>query len=153
DDGTATATNGAYASLGVPADLTLGTSQNFSVAYWAKLPTGYVLGDLPFLSSAPNSYGNLGVTFAPSYAAGGWSWSLGNVSSFVGIYGAGNSINNGQWHHLVHTFDRNGNGTTYLDGALVNSISIAGIGNIDSSLDFNIGQDGGGQYAEQGSGD
>jgi hypothetical protein len=153
DDGTATATNGAYASLGVPADLTLGSSQNFSIAYWVRLPAGYVLGDLPFFCSAPNSYGNLGVTFAPSYTQGGWSWSLGNVSSSVGIYGAASSINDGNWHHLVHTFDRNGNGTTYLDGAQVNATSIAGIGDIDSTGDFNIGQDTTGAYAEQGSGD
>ena len=80
-------------------------------------------GDLPFLCSAPNSYGNYGVTLAPSYNQGGWSWWLGNSTTGVGLYGAANSINNGNWHHLLHTFDRTGLATTYLDGAQVNTTS------------------------------
>jgi hypothetical protein len=156
-NGTATVTNSAFVTIGTPtvpvADLQFGTSQDFSVSYWVQLPAGYVFGDLPFLCSAPNSYGNFGVTFAPSYQRGGWSWFLGNTTTGIGLYGPDNTINNGNWHNLVHSFTRTGNGVTYLDGVRVNSTSVVGVGDIDSQLDFNIGQDGSGLYPEEGSAD
>ena len=99
-----------YATLGTPPDLQFSSNVNFSVSYWVRF-TG-TPGDLPFLCNAVASYGGFGFTFAPSYAAGGWSWSLGNGAGFVGVYGAANSINNGNWHHLLHTFDRTGSVAT-----------------------------------------
>jgi hypothetical protein len=151
-------TNNAFVTIGVPnnpvADMQFGDSQDFSVSYWVRLPAGYLFGDLPFLCSAPNSFGNFGITFAPSYQQGGWSWYLANnTDPGVGLYGPANTINNGNWHNLVHTFARSGNGVTYLDGLLVSSLSIVGVGNIDSGLDFDIGSDGSGQYPEEGSAD
>ncbi|MEO6034369.1 MAG: hypothetical protein ABIQ35_03855, partial [Verrucomicrobiota bacterium] len=141
-----------YVSLGAPSDLLFGSNVNFSVAYWVKLPAGYALGDLPFLSSAATSYGDFGVTFAPSYQRGGWSWSLANVAGdSSGLYGPDDSINDGAWHNLVHTFNRIGDGKTYLDGTLVSTSPIAGIGNVDSGLNYNIGQGSTGLYQESGS--
>lgn len=144
-----------YVSLGTPADMLFGASTSFSVGYWVKLPTGYVGGDLPFLCSAINSYGATGLTFAPSYTAGGWSWYIkDNAGGTAGLYGPAASINNGQWHHLVHTFDRTaGVCTTYLDGALANTTSIAALVDFDTPGPFNIGQDPTGTYAETGSAD
>jgi len=143
-----------YVTLGNPPDFQFGSSVDFSVAYWVKLTPGYALGDLPFLSSAVNSYGGFGVTLAPSYQRGGWSWSLDNsTGSGAGLYGPDNSINDGAWHNVVETFNRTGNGTTYLDGVLVNASPIAGLGNIDSGNTFNIGQVGNGAaslYSESG---
>jgi hypothetical protein len=150
-------TNNAFVTIGTPGtpvpDLQFGDSQDFSVSYWVRLPAGYLFGDLPFLCSSPGSFGNFGVTFAPSYQQGGWSWFLGNSSTGIGLYGPVNTINNGNWHNLVHTFARSGNGVTYLDGVMVNITSIVGVGIIDSGLDFNIGSDGSGQYPEEGSAD
>ncbi len=141
-----------YVTLGNPPDFQFGSSIDFSVAYWVKLPAGYVNGDLPFLSSSATSYGGYGVTFAPSYKLGGWSWSL-TISdgTFAGLYGSDGSINDGNWHSVVETFNRSGNGSTYLDGVLVSTVPIAGLGNIDSGLPFNIGQGADGQYQESGS--
>jgi hypothetical protein len=102
-------------ALGNPADLRFSSNINFSVSYWVKLPfvnsAPQTNGDLPFLSSALNSYGNPGYTFAASYKLGGWSFSLNGLTQ---VYGANNSINNGNWHLLVHTFNRTGSGITYL---------------------------------------
>lgn len=138
-----------YVTLGTPSDLLLSSNVNFSVAYWVRF-TGSP-GDLPFLSSAYNSYGNPGITFAPAYTNGGWSWSIEDVTSVgVGIYGPAGSINDGAWHHLVHTFDRQGQGITYLDGAQVDSRSISTVGDIDTLAPVNIGQDPTGTYAETG---
>lgn len=136
-----------YLTLGQPADLNLGTNVNFTVSYWVKL-TGSP-GDLPFLCSAVNSYSNDGITFAPSYQRGGWSWSLGSI----GIYGGNNTINNGVWHHLLHSFDRAGNAITYLDGVQVDSRLAAPGVNLTTGNDVCIGQDPTGTYAEAGSAD
>jgi hypothetical protein len=140
-----------YVNLGRPTDLAFSSNVNFSVSYWIQTPTNALTGDLPILASSQNSYGNAGITFAPSYDKGGWSWSLGDETSAPGVYGADASINNGQWHHVLHTFDRVANaGITYLDGVQVNSTAISGLGSIDTGTDFNLGQDASGAYAESG---
>jgi hypothetical protein len=136
-----------YVTLGTPADLQFGTDVNFSVAYWARFTgTPY---DLPFLCSAIQSYSNPGLSFAPGYGTGTWSYSLDSAdgSSKVETGSATQLINDGQWHHLVHVFDRAGLGRTYLDGVLVDSRSITNLGSADTGLAFNIGQDPSGTYA------
>jgi hypothetical protein len=76
------------------------------------------------------------------------------TSSSIGIYGTpDNSINDGTWHHLAHTFDRNGSGITYLDGSEVDSRSIVPAGDLDAGNDTTIGQDPTGAYPEAGSAD
>jgi len=82
-----------YVSLGTPADLQFSSNVNFSVSYWVKF-TG-LPADLPFFCSAILSYSNPGFTFAPSYNQGGWSWSLGNIDGYIGVYSPSNTINNG----------------------------------------------------------
>lgn len=145
-----------YVTLGKPSDLLFGSSVDFSVAYWALLGAGYTNGDLPFLSSATNSYGGIGMTFAPSYQRGGWSWWLGDsVGGGAGLYGADNSISDTNWHHLVHTFSRTGYASTFLDGVLVNTTPISGLGSVDPDPSnplavINIGQGGDGKYTEKG---
>jgi hypothetical protein len=143
-----------YVTLGTPADLLFGTDRSFSVAYWARLVPGQLSGDLPFLCSATNSYGSFGMTFAPSYQSGGWSWSLADETSSYGLYGRDFSLDDGAWHHLAHTFDRVAKvGITYLDGVEVNVTSIDGLGSFDAPGPFNIGQDASGAYAETGGAD
>jgi hypothetical protein len=144
-----------YVSLGTPTDLDFGPGDNFSLAFWIKF-TGSP-GDLPFLANNTSSMGAPGVTIAPSYNEGGWSWGLNDVVSpqpwpGVGLYDpVQNTLNDGTWHHLVHTFDRTGDGTTYLDGVKVNATSIANAATWDlrTGTDWNIGQ-AGGYYAEGG---
>lgn len=144
-----------YVTLGTPADLDLGTDVNFSVAFWTKF-TGSP-GDLPFLANNNNSMGDVGVTIAPSYNEGGWSWGLNDALEpkawpGIGLYDpVGNTLNDGNWHHLVHTFDRAGNGTTYLDGVQVHTMPITAAAGWDltTGLPWNIGQ-GSGAYPETG---
>jgi hypothetical protein len=136
-------------------DLSFSNNVSFSVCYWVKtISNAYGSGDLPFLCSANGSYQNKGITLAPTYStstAGGWSWSLGDGGTFAGLYGPAGSINNGNWHHVLHSFDRStGRGITYLDGLSVNSTSFAILDNIDTGNVFNIGQDPTGAYNESG---
>jgi len=139
-----------YVTLGKPVDLNFSSNVNFSVSYWVKYDAGQLNGDLPFLCSANNSYGNSGFTFAPTYNKGGWSYSLNGA---VQIYGADSSINDGNWHHLLHIFDRTGSGyaVTYLDGVQADSRPCTSAGNLDTGNTVNIGQDPTGTYAETGS--
>jgi hypothetical protein len=141
-------TDSSYVTLGNPADLQFGTAADFSVAYWVKLPAGYVNGDLPFLCSSVGSYGNAGFTFAPAYTNGGWSYSLNGV---VQLNSTAAAINNGDWHHLLHSVSRTGYANTYLDGVLVDTRLAGGIGNMNTAGPVNIGQDSTGLYPEQGS--
>jgi hypothetical protein len=170
-DFTAGSANAAYVTLGVPPDLQFSSNVNFTVAYWIRLPAGYAGGDLPFFCDAVNSTFNSGFVFAPTYGSqgtqgsgsvnGGWAVSVLNAidpGNGFGAYGDAGSINDGAWHHLVHTFDRaNGVAVTYLDGVAAHYTpqagSIADAGNIDSGQPANIGQDPTGQYPETGAGD
>jgi hypothetical protein len=143
-----------YVTLGTPADLQFGASVNFSVGYWVRF-TG-TPGDLPFLCNSVGSFSRPGFTFAPSYDEGGWSWSLalegGNGSTGFGDYGEPASINDGQWHHLLHSFDREGDAVTYLDGVRGRSMCIVVpmTRSLTRTTPVNIGQDTTGHYPESG---
>jgi len=166
-----TTTNTSYVTLGVRPDLQFSSNVNFSVAYWIRLPAGYSGGDLPIFATAINSTFSPGLTFAPTYGTqgtqgsgsvnGGWALSVFDAATGangVGAYGDANSINDGSWHHLVHTFDRINGVATYLDGVAVHfttegGSSFAVAGNIDTGKSATIGQDPTGQYKESGSAD
>jgi hypothetical protein len=62
--------------------------------------------------------------------------------------GYANTINDGQWHHLVFVVDRNGEVRTYMDGVPVHAKSIVGLEfNPDTGLPLTIGQGANGDYA------
>jgi hypothetical protein len=159
----------AYVTLGVRPDLQFGSNVDFTVAYWIRLPANYAGGDLPFFCDAVNSTFSDGFTFAPTYGAqgtqgsgsvnGGWAVSVMDAAgNGFGAYGDANSINDGIWHHLVHTFDRvNSIAVTYLDGVVAHydpqAGALASAGNIDTGRAATIGQDPTGQYPENGSAD
>jgi hypothetical protein len=140
-------TTNSYVSLGLRPDLQFSSNVNFSVAYWVRLPAGYANGDLPFICSDTNSLGNPGYTFAPGYTNGEFAVSL----SALRI--AGTAINDGNWHSLVHTVERDGNAVSYLDGVEVDETYAGNAGDLDSGLPTNLGQDASGLYPEQGSAD
>jgi hypothetical protein len=165
-----TTTNTSYVTLGVRPDLQFGSNVNFSVAFWIRLPAGYAGGDLPIFGDTVGSTFNAGFVFAPTYGSqgtqssgsvnGGWALSVfgANGANGVGVYGDAGSINDGVWHHLVHTFDRTNGMVTYVDGVAANftvqsGSSVAAAGNIDTGQAAIIGQDPTGQYEETGSGD
>ena len=56
------------------------------------------------------------------------------------------SINDGQWHHVLVSFDRDDALSMWIDGALVQSTDMSNVGDISSPFSFNIGQDGTGTY-------
>jgi hypothetical protein len=161
--GGTTSTNAYYVTLGNRSDLVVGSNVNFSVAYWVRFPPwngSGDLGDLPFLCSGVTSYGAQGYTFAPSYNSGGtgqgqkgggWSYSLVNAGgSTVQLYGPNFVIDDGNWHHLAHTYNRVGLALTYLDGRQVDSRSAIPAGDINTGNTISVGQDPTGSYPESG---
>jgi hypothetical protein len=164
-------TNANYVTLGLRPDLQFGSNTDFSVAYWIRLPAGYAGGDLPFFTDATGSTFNGGFCFAPTYGSqatggagtvsGGWASSVFDAATGangIGVYGDAGSLNDGNWHHLVHTVDRVNGLVTYLDGVAVGYVvadgsNVAEAGNIDTGLPATIGQDPTGRYPESGSAD
>ena len=156
-------------TLGLRPDLQFGSDVNFSVADWVRMHFNYDQGDLPFLCNAVGSTFSVGFVFAPSYgpngtqgsgtAPGGWAWSIfDSGGNGVGVYGEVGSINDGEWHHLVHTFDRTGKGITYLDGVpatytVQGGTAVSAAGDIDTGAPISIGQDPTGKYPEAGAAD
>lgn len=144
-----------YVSLGTPRDLDFGPGQDFSVAFWVKF-TGNP-GDLPFLANNSFSTGDLGVTIAPSFQHASWSWGFNNVlvpQPWPGIAISGppsSELNDGNWHHIVHVFNRTGDAITWLDGVKANATPIATAADWDfkTRMEWTIGQ-AGGHYAQQG---
>jgi hypothetical protein len=159
-----TTTNTSYVTLGVRPDLQFSSNVNFSVAYWIRLPAGYAGGDLPFFSDAIGSTFNPGFTFAPTYGtagtsgsgstSGGWALSLYDATGVNGFggYGDAGSINDGNWHHLVHIFDRTNGMVTYLDGLPAAFDNMGGATAVPTNVDTGnpavIGQDPTGHYPE-----
>jgi hypothetical protein len=145
-----------YVTLGTLSDLQFGPGISFSVAFWIKF-TGSP-GDLPFFGNTVNSYGDPGINFAPSWEEGGWSWYLSDQAASawqgIGLYDPiKNTLNDGNWHHVVHIFDRTGDAATYLDGVKAHAMSIASGAGWDFNVpttSWNIGQAEGGTYAVAG---
>ncbi len=142
-----------YVSLGTPADLNFGMTNNFSVSFWTKFTTW--TDDPPFISNKSwNSGGNQGWVIATA-GDGRLQWNLagppGDRQDFDGSAG---TLSDGNWHHVAVTFNRSGNTISYIDGIPVDASPInASDNNVDTpaGLATNIGQDGTGQYTDNGS--
>jgi hypothetical protein len=136
-----------YATLGTPADLQFGSSQNFSVSYWIRF-TG-TSQDLPVLCNNNCGEGCTGFYFGPSYNGyvnGTWAWAFADVNT-IDVDGAVNAVNDAQWHNVVSTFDRTALGTTYLDGVLVDARPVNAFNStLDTGHPVNVGQVGTGDY-------
>jgi hypothetical protein len=167
--GGATDTNNLYVTLGVRPDLQFSSNVNFTIAYWIRLPLNYVGGDLPFFTTAVGSTFSAGIVLAPSYgdggtsstgeSPGGWAMSLYDLSdNGAGHYGEISSINDNNWHHLVHVVERGVGSVTYLNGRVAvytreGGTHMGAAVDIDTGNAATIGQDPTGTYAETGSGD
>lgn len=92
-----------------------------------------------------NSSNNPGLTIAHRGANWRVARSDGSTKADINYDGA---YNDGDWHFLMVTFDRDGNMTMYQDGAAVASTDMSGVGSTDSGNNIFIGQDGTGNYGQ-----
>jgi hypothetical protein len=139
-----------YVTLGAPPELNFGGSTDFTVSMWVKFTTW--TGDPSFIANKNwNSGDNVGWVLATA-GNGGFQWNFKDGTPRKDYDGPGSTLNNGQWHHIAVSFDRDGNAVTYLDGVLAAEQSIGpGVESLDSGLPTNIGQDGTGSYTDNGS--
>jgi hypothetical protein len=131
-----------FVDLGTRPDLQFGTTKNFSVALWFKF-TG-APGDLPFFCNSNEGLSSEGYTIAPGYNTGGVGWSLDAYR-----YESDQTANDGNWHHLVVSFQRTGVVVTYLDGVAIDS-RLGTSTDLNSQFSTVIGQGGTFAYPEAG---
>jgi len=144
-----------YVTLGMPTELYFdsdgigGPSVSFSVAFWAKL--GAWTGDPAFLSNKDwTGGGNIGWVIAAA-GDGHLQWNFKDGNPRRDFDGPSGLFSDNAWHHIVVTFDREGFGTTYVDGAMLNQTTLGpSADTLDPYLPTNIGQDGNGTYTDGG---
>lgn len=145
-----------YVTLGTPTDLQFGAEVDFTVAFWMKVLAGKIHTEFPVLCNS------VGGTFSPGLyigtdwnssspgQGGGAAWWISSPGRHVATttsLGGPYRINDGDWHHMVVSFDRTGFAVTYLDGVPIDSTSIVGSDDMDQpGQAFNIGQDSTGSY-------
>ena len=121
------------------ASLNFGTG-NFTISAWSKQP---VIGAEDIVSKRN------GVTNTPGFICGISGLGL----AFTEIDdGAGNEVasegvttlTSGAWNHIVWTYDRLGNVSTYVNGRLDKETDISAVGDIDNAIDFYVGRNGDG---------
>lgn len=136
-----------YVSIPANSAYDFGTSTDFSVACWIN-------------TTAAATQNPIGQGDAAN-ASGGEHWELivtdaGYLAAFIDdgsntehIGGPtfdsndGPQVNDGQWHHIAVTFDRDGNAIRYIDGSAVNeAVDISSVGDISNDEILAIGQRG-----------
>jgi hypothetical protein len=119
------------------------SSQDFSVEF--RLKTAAWTGDPSLISDKNWATGN----------NDGWNIALGSNGSGIDVnVGDGlvradllaGTVNDNQWHHVLVTFDRNASLSMYIDGVLVQAVSMSVVANINSGNTVKIAQDGTGNY-------
>ena len=145
-----TASKANFVTLGAPPELNFGSSTDFTIAFWVKFT---IWDSNPALVSNKDWTS----TFTPGWVIatsrpGGFVWNFRESNGIEAhYYGPFGQLGNTNWHHLAVSFDRGGNASAYLDGALVNETPIgAGVPSVDTApgLATNIGQDGTGAKPE-----
>ncbi|MCM4152728.1 LamG domain-containing protein [Arenibacter sp. N53] len=129
--------------LDVP-ELSFRHDSDYSIGFWVNTTSTdsdpVMIGDQDWGSSS-----NPGLTIA--FRGDNW-----RVATSDGVTKADTnydgSFNDGEWHYIVTTFDRDGSMTLYQDGASVASASMTGIGNTASGNPLRVGQDGTGAYGQ-----
>jgi len=127
-------------------DLTFGPADSFSVSLWLKTTASF--NDCPIIGNAVNS------TYQPGWVltedANEFEVSLcdtANSASYVADPVGGPVINDGTWHYLVAVVDRGQNlASAYVDGLLIKTWSIAGLGTLEYGSLVTIGSDPTGNY-------
>lgn len=140
-----------YVTLGSNAQITLGQSSDFTVAFWMK--TERVVGDPAIIANKDWGSGNNTGWTIGTQSDGRIEWNYKRSAASrkdLDFTSWGPILNDGRWAHVVVVWHINGNAETYFNGIMVDSRSILPAdGDIaDPTLNLNIGQDGTGRYSD-----
>ena len=135
-----------YATLGNQLDF--GSTEDFSVSFWAKVTS--VSGDPGLIGNKDwDSGSNPGfVIFTTSSRRARWNY-RNSDSARVDSNVPPEAFPVDQWGHVVVSYDRGGNATTYVNGNLIDTRSLGANGTTFQAegMTLNIGQDGAGNYS------
>ncbi len=139
--------------LGYAFDLNYGEETDFSVSIWVK-SDGWS-SDPSIISNKDWASGsNTGWIIACGSGSNTWQWNYAGKNNQRRDYDPSTPVlNDGNWHHLCVTHDRDGQAKFYFDGELEASIDISiSPGSIDSGFPTVIGNDGTQAYSPSFSG-
>lgn len=129
-----------YVAVPSHKDYQFGTSTDFTVEFWMQA-AGAWAGDPAIISSKNwNAGTNAGWNIALSAGGNGIDVNVGDGTNRADL-DAG-TVSDAEWHHVAATFDRSALVSLYIDGRLAQSTSMAGVGDIDNSLNIGMAQDG-----------
>ncbi|WP_162304362.1 LamG domain-containing protein [Maribellus luteus] len=133
-----------YTTVEGDPDLNFRGTSDFSVSFWVRTSSSVsdpaMMGDQDW-----NSSNNTGFTIAFTGDAWRVAISDGNGNK-ADASTDGMPFNDGDWHLLAVTFDRDGNMSMYQDGVEVASDDMSAVGSILNDYFIHIGQDGTGTY-------
>lgn len=134
-----------YAVADTDSDLNFRFESDYSISFWVRTTSTdsdpVMIGDQNWDSS-----GNTGMTIA--FLGDKWRVAVSDGSSKADARTSGVPFNDGSWHLLGVTFDRDGNMTMYQDGIVVASADMSGVGSIDAGNPLNVAQDGESDYGQ-----
>lgn len=114
---------------------------DFTIATWVN--TTATNSDPSIISDKDWGGGsNKGFVFA--FLGSNWKLNAGDGSNRIDLEGG--IVNDGKWHLLAVSFDRDGNATMYEDGVMTGSVDMSGLGDMNSGFPIRLGQDGTGAY-------
>ena len=121
-------------------------TNSFTVGFWLSFTAGF--NDTPIIGNANNS------TYQPGWVitedTNQFEWTLNGLAGAGSVNAdpvGGPLINNGAWHHLVLSVNRDTQtASSYVDGNLIDKRSIKGVGSLATGYTMTIGQDPTGSY-------
>lgn len=117
---------------------------DFSVGVWIKT-TSDGRGSDPVIIGNKDWSNNENPGFIFAFEGNKWTALIADGSSKENIW-VENNVNDGEWHYLTATYDRDGSMVIYEDGIEWGTRDISGIGNSISNLPIRLAQDGTGGY-------
>ena len=134
-----------YASIPNSPAWQFGADKDFTIELWVKTTATQ---DDPAILSDKNWSRSRHGGFAIAQTGSTWRFNIatGTSASRRNLNDLG-VINDGQWHHLAVTADRDGDIVAYQNGVEVGRIAANGLGDVNKDFPLNIGQDGTGNYA------
>jgi hypothetical protein len=123
-----------------PSPYRFGTIGDFTVECRVRMPLGWS-GDPVFVGDKNwNSGNNAGYVLSTTIGGYNWKFNIGDGTDRVDLTGF--PINDGKWHHIAVSCDRDGSVFIMQDGIHLGAASMAAIGDINTGMDLCFGQDG-----------
>lgn len=117
-----------------------GSAQDFTVECRVKMPASWSADPVFVGNKNWNSGVNPGFVLSTNTSGGTWKFNIGDGVDRIDLTGL--PINDGQWHHLAVTCDRNSEARIFQDGLLLRTANMSAIGSITNALQLCFGQDG-----------